>query len=151
VNGATQFGALSFVTRTERARDVFFSFYPLCLPETHAGGRVGAYRSTRAQRRFGFFIILSPLGSTNGVFLALRATHSRSPLLREDERARLPHGYTPRGEYITPGDATVCSVWSLYQNYGSLRVRHPSSPLTVMAYMIKSNTPNHCSRVLPDA
>jgi hypothetical protein len=44
-----------------------------------------------------------------------------------------------------------CSVWSLYQNYGSLRVGHPSSLLTVMAYMIKSSVPNHCSRVLPDA
>jgi hypothetical protein len=26
--------------------------------------------------------------------LALRETHSRSPLLREDERARLPRGHT---------------------------------------------------------
>jgi hypothetical protein len=47
--------------------------------------------------------------------------------------------------------AEQCSVWSLYQNYGSLRVRYPSSPLAVMAYKIKSNAPNHCSRVLPDA
>jgi hypothetical protein len=44
-----------------------------------------------------------------------------------------------------------CSVWSLYQNYRSLCVRHPSSPLTVMAYLIESSAPNHCSRGLPDA
>jgi hypothetical protein len=44
-----------------------------------------------------------------------------------------------------------CIVWSLYQNYGSLRVGHPSSPLTVMADMMKSSAPSHCSRVLPDA
>jgi hypothetical protein len=43
------------------------------------------------------------------------------------------------------------SVWSLYQNYGSLRVGYPSSPLTVISYMIKSSAPNHCTRVLPDA
>jgi hypothetical protein len=40
--------------------------------------------------------------------------------------------------------AELCSVWSLYQNYGSLRVGHPSSPLIVMAYMIKSIAPIHC-------
>jgi hypothetical protein len=44
-----------------------------------------------------------------------------------------------------------CGVWSLYQDYGSLRVRYQSSPLAVMAYEIQSSAPNHCSRVLPDA
>jgi hypothetical protein len=40
-----------------------------------------------------------------------------------------------------------CSVWLLYQDYRSLRVRSPSSPLAVMAYEIKSSASNHCSRV----